>query len=341
MGAAMRKNYLCSFALAVAAALGSACGTSNDPSGGGGGGTAGAGGSPVGGAAGAGGVSGAAGTGGGDLNPLGRRCTADADCGDLGLFCLTANSTDLDGEGPAKGYCTIECSDGESCSLVGESARCRELQNGKQFCFEGCSFGPLGTTTLEDTKCHGRPEVACTPLYVGQNNVFDAPVCVPRCNSDADCGGSLRCSPRTGTCTTADPSGGAVGDPCTPDEFGGNCRGWCSPVVLPGTSTIYTHMCTEGCTSGAWPSCGGDTGNGGAASAACAGENTTVGKNGGTGAGDLAVCVPTCNCNAECKNPDFACYASKDPSFEKKYGKPGRCYGPKTSANPGIEVCPG
>lgn len=306
-----------------------------------------AGGSSVGGGGGAapdaaGGQAGSAETGGAGGSggavqgiPLGRRCETDADCG-TELTCIPATSSAMDNEGPAGGYCTIPCDeDPNVCMLYDPHGTCRQLASGASFCVEGCNFGPDTSTQFDAEKCHGRPEVACSPLYGAQEQFLQG-ACVPTCNADADCGGGMHCNPRTGLCSAVAISGKLVGDPCTPDASGGGCRGYCTPIAGK-DGTLATYTCVDVCTWGAKGACAGPAGSG--QHAACAGTNTTVKQHGGTGFGDLAACIATCSCNAECANPAFVCHKALDPAWPLLYGKPGRCSLPFDASDPGISDC--
>jgi hypothetical protein len=47
------------------------------------------------------------------------------------------------------------------------------------------------------------------------------------------------------------------------------------------------------------------------------------------GAGDIAFCQATCNCDADCLNPVDRCFAWLTPAFEQRFGTRGLCdYGP-------------
>src|SRR6185503_2976936 len=119
------------------------------------------------------------GTGGSSGAPggLGRACTANSQC-TVGLECVLAASGKLGGSGPAKGYCTAPCVPSATindCAMFGASAVCHDfgssssaLDGGARagaYCIEGCNFGPLGLGGFDSAKCHGRPEVACSPVF--------------------------------------------------------------------------------------------------------------------------------------------------------------------------------
>src|SRR5262245_22491147 len=65
-----------------------------------------------------GGGTGATGGSGGDAGTkkkLGAACATDTECGQ-GLVCEKQSSSNWDGEGPAKGYCTIDCTADTDCA---------------------------------------------------------------------------------------------------------------------------------------------------------------------------------------------------------------------------------
>src|SRR5690349_7220426 len=134
---------------------------------------------------------GGGGTGGPDVLPpptrLGRACATDAECGD-GLTCIKADSGLFDGEGPAKGMCTVECAgSAEFCEQFRGAndpiPRCISMQSGSSFCFQGCD-PDAGQFQFDSNKCHGRTELACAAIPDPAGGAW--PVCVPQCNVDSD-----------------------------------------------------------------------------------------------------------------------------------------------------------
>lgn len=296
-----------------------------------------------------GGTAGVAGTAGaGNVPPsipgrLGRRCVSDAACGD-GMVCVTSDSTLIGGQGPAKGICTADCSGfGNTCANFGPDAVCIRFDGGAAFCMEGCSFGPRALTTFESSKCHGRPEMACSPFTDGSANVI--PTCLPRCNSDADCEG-LFCDPTTGLCDTEPSTGAPVGTPC--DTSGPNtCRGTCNRFFI-GTMGDTTSMCGEQCTTGAGnvgeASCGWAGPGSGVADAFCLFSFGLITSQGGPGYGDLGACAPLCDCNDDCANKDLVCRPIEDTEFTNATGRLGVCASPAVESDggpaPQLTTCP-
>jgi hypothetical protein len=262
---------------------------------------------------------------------LGAACTSDADCEDL--TCITASSSALRGEGPAKGLCTTSCaSDVEICRRFGPKAVCVDFGSDvspARYCVEGCSFGPMGSAP-NPNKCHGREEMACAPLlrstgllcstdtscalpdhFCGGGQCIDAsPVCLPQCNADTDClAAGLFCNPETGLCRATPSTGLSLGEVCTPPPAGGTnpCRGNCTRV-LSSVGTPGENACTESCTIGAERSCGwAGPASGAPAPALCVFSIPIVDQLGGSGAGDRGSCAQLCNCNSDCVHPSFVC----------------------------------
>jgi hypothetical protein len=324
-----------------------------------------------GGASGAGGSGGSAGTGGsaGSTSRLGSACAADTDCG-AGLTCATASSTTFGGKGPAKGYCTADCSaDAGSCQQFGENAVCLDFGDGvteAPFCVQGCSFGPV-SGAANPNKCRGRDEIACAPLFAptntmcttdancGQDEICDPeqgcfqviPACLPQCNADSDCGTGLYCDPQDGLCAPMEKAGKALGSLCTqpvgsaPDE----CRGTCIGLVVTAGGDPLTHLCAENCTIGALPSCGwAGPASGTPANGLCLFSSTIIGDRGGPGSGDRGSCAKLCNCNSDCStlNPDLICADIGDAALAQATRRKGFCTLPQEDdggLNPGIPNC--
>jgi hypothetical protein len=343
----------------IAVAFGGAsygCGGSDDNSGSGGkAGTGGGGGSIIDSGTGAtGGGTGATGGGGtGGTSPqtkLGRGCVNDNDCdsANTNLTCMKADSTDLDNEGPAKGLCTIDCTaDQTVCATVGDAnSVCQAYTNGKSFCMEGCQFGPASLTALDAKKCHGRSEMACS--LISETDTTNG-VCLPLCNSDADCGGSLFCDPNLGTCSATAPTGDPVGAPCTqPGDAGtaDTCKGQCGGLVHASGQQPFTYMCFENCTQGVAAVCGWGGPNTGPAPAACLFGPAVLSST--AGFGDQGSCGALCDCNADCANPALVCgdFSQIDSSGQlaQGYQKKGWCTDPLLDdggTDPGLPTCSG
>jgi hypothetical protein len=256
---------------------------------------------------------------------LGRACETDAECG-AGLFCASSTSGLFDGGGPAKGLCTTACVPGGSeCQPFDPDAVCVASQPGPGFCIEGCSFGPDSLQQFDPSKCHGRTEVACSPVVDPSGQV--AAACVPNCNGDQDCGSGWFCHPSDGLCRPNPPTGKLVGEVCqTPDAgpSAGECQGSCIPMA--GASGIAkVNVCTAGCTFGAIPACGWQGPTSGLPSpAACLFVSSSVIDNGGPGVGDLGYCGALCGCDGDCA-PTLVCEPFGNPQIESFYQQKGYC----------------
>jgi hypothetical protein len=322
------------------------------------------------------GFGGSKGGGGGSLGSdsgapggLGRACTDNNQCL-VGLECVLPLSGKLGGAGPAKGYCTAPCVPSATindCAQFGATAVCYDFASSpatsdggtraEAYCLEGCNFGPLGLGNFDQNKCHGRRELACSPVLtrLGRSCTADRdcatgdvckdlecqkvrPACRPLCNDNADCGPGLFCNPGDGLCRAGVPQGKAMGQECTPVADGGadGCRGDCE--AFESTSSPPAHACVEHCTIGALPSCGwSGVPSSGPAPALCIIPSTLVIDRGGPGIGDLAACAPLCDCNRDCAHPAFVCRDLANPSVQQAVRRRGFCSTPVASDG-GIEA---
>jgi hypothetical protein len=294
------------------------------------------------------------GTGGAKQTKLGAACASDAECGE-GLTCLESNSGLMEGESPAKGYCTTTCTDGGGeCTPFGEKSLCVNYGSAS-YCLEGCEFGPTGTIggAFDPLKCHGRMEVACSPYLAsdqlgacgadgscpaGQACATDnqchtlIPGCQPQCGGDLDCAPGF-CNPRTGMCTTTPATGKSIGDACTPAGDGGTeeCKGRCY-----GFSDAPGNFCSQLCTFGADLQCEWDGPTSGPAPGICMFGFSAVSDNGGPGNGDMGLCAPLCDCNDDCKVDGWICSGAWHSSWSQYTQRAGLCL-PAQDAEGGID----
>lgn len=291
--------------------------------------------------------SGGAGTGGiGGTNPgggggtglpprIGRQCVTSAECLSPEM-CLTANSTAFGGEGPAKGYCTFNCTNGgdAACMAIDPDSHCVQVDEVSAFCLEDCSPGPAGATQFDPDKCHGRMEVACSPLYDSTGSI-SVTACVPSCSTDQSCGAGLHCNPKTGLCTSAPVSGLPIGAACTSPLDGGvnQCAGQCNGYITAAGDQVYE--CSEHCTIGANTACDWLGPGTGPASAACL---YSVASTGPTGIGDLGSCVKLCDCDSAC-NAAMRCLPLSS-ALETLYQRKGFC-GAADGPGAGTLACDG
>jgi hypothetical protein len=247
--------------------------------------------SAFGGIGGVGGVGGVSGSGGFQNVTLGGPCQFDWECSESGLGCMRADSGLLDAASPAKGLCTVSCAADESvCAAIEPGAQCLKLPSGAAYCVEGCTFGPIGAGFSSD-KCHGRTEMACSPIAAGGG----LGACVPRCNSDADCETGWNCHPRDGFCWQDPPQGSPLGSACTPAGDGGvdPCEGVCDEA-----------LCGQGCTWGVTLACGFSDLTQPAPGYCLLGDDG-IQLGFGPGAGDLGQCVALCDCDDQCSPPQL------------------------------------
>lgn len=277
-----------------------------------------------------------------DVQPnakLGSACASDADCG-ADLTCVTPSSAKIEKQGPAGGLCTRPCEDDATvCGKLKPNAKCIGFpdQGSKtRYCLEACEFGDPGGNKAG--KCHGRSDMGCAPIVVpGLGEV--ARVCLPTCNSDQDCGGSLSCDPGTGLCAAAAPTGDPVGKACT--EGSATCRGFCEKLDLP-VSGSTTTLCAERCTAGAIADgktvCGWNKSLATKADAACIYYPGAVTS---PGYGDRGACGQLCDCNTHC-NKDLICQPLPQ-GLDLFFKRAGQCTAPYKvdgSVAQGITACP-
>jgi hypothetical protein len=241
---------------------------------------------------------------------------------------VTVDSGVFDGEGPAKGYCTVKCTYlagiCEMFSMTGQPPAQCVYFDGQGYCLEGCEIGPPGLTQFDPNKCHGRTEVACAPInltdigYVGS-------ACFPQCNTDADCGGGLSCNPKTGLCSNTVSTGLPLGSECSSP-----CAGKCA-TLFTSADEPFTTICTEQCTFGASPTCGWAGPGTGPAPAACLYPAFTSAF-GETGFGDLGHCGQLCDCNQDCSSASLTCVPWTGPGADANeafFQRKGYCGDPK------------
>jgi hypothetical protein len=291
------------------------CGSDEVGTPGAGGGLIGAGGTGTGGNAGfVGRTGGMGGAGGGAVSTrLGSACINDAECGD-GLTCALPNSGLFEGEGPAKGLCTVPCTSNQTCIDISASASCVGVGGASNdaFCFEGCA---LGMPNLGVLKCHNRPEVACSPLVDQANNAVGA-ACLPTCAQDADCSGGTFCSPSTGRCTSTRPAAGqALGSACDPAAVADPCHGFCSPTGLTGAGESI-GSCMELCSFGSQCAFSGAT-----AAGAC-----VLVLDPAESIGDLGFCAQVCNCTTDCGASGYSCIDWGSANLRTAFGSNGFCF---------------
>lgn len=343
--------------VSVLVAIAAACSgkvRSEPPSGGGGSNAGGAGfGGSFGGAGSGGFVPGGGGAGFGGVGAtggsptwdrVGRACANDAECGSVvDSFCVLPGPTEVfDGGWPAKGYCTADCSaDPTICPEL--NATCLTFSSGKSFCVETCKPGPPGLTQFDPFKCHGRQEVACTPV-MDASGAFTSGICLPQCNHDQACPAGYSCSAKTGLCTDNAASGLAIGSPCEVwiDAGPNSCAGICLELesTLPG---LPVPACTQSCTLGAIGTCGWQGPGTGPAAATCLYAAPGLEALGGPGVGDLGYCGKLCDCDDECL-AQYECLPWPDPdaqALKDFFGREGYCGVNQVGGDAAVMPCGG
>jgi hypothetical protein len=300
-------------------------------------GSAGAGGSGAGGSANAGG--GAAGTGAAPvealfptaLRAIGSPCASDDECptgpnGEAPLVCVTAAEPDIFGAGgPQGGYCTAPCRTQEDCPALDALSGCalRDAA-GDGYCVSLCQAGDGGV------KCNGpaateetlRAQACLPPGAASTNNIG---VCIPVCQSDADCGAGLFCNQDVsgaGLCSATAPVGGDIGAACTTETSATDCK---SGFCLGLGSEPPASFCSSVCTFGLFESgCGFTPASGVPQEAYCAQPTAIDGA-----PGDLGFCVELCDEASDCGQAGWLC-AELLPEGQVLLGRQGECVPPGT-----------
>jgi hypothetical protein len=304
--------------------------------GGGSAGAAGAGGSGTGGSANAAG--GAAGAGAGPvealfptaLRAIGTPCANDGECptgpnGETPLICVTASDPDIFGTGgPQGGYCTAPCRTQDDCPALDALSGCTlRDEAGDGYCVSLCQAGEGGV------KCNGPDNedpiraLACLPP--GANSTNNIGVCIPVCQSDADCGAGLFCNldvSGAGLCSATAPVGGDIGAACTTETSATDCKsGLCLGLGSEPPASFCSNVCTFGLfTTG----CGFTPASGVPQEAYCAQPTTVDGA-----PGDLGFCVELCDEAADCGQAGWLC-AELLPEGQELLGRQGECVPPGT-----------
>lgn len=295
-----------------------------------------------GGASGAGGGGGSSGTAGsaGATGVVGTACAAPADC-DSG-FCLTTDSTELDGAGPAGGLCTLPCADQAACDSDAPGTLCVPFTDTAAFCLEACEPG-----AASEPKCQTRPDVACVGVgtfegttecttiddcafgevciaAVEGDPTLCSPVasaCAPSCGGDFECASGQYCDLATGMCVPGSAEGLAIGAPCDPTADPDPCSGFCIAV------SETDGMCSGGCTFNTTLSGCGFDGNTPPADAICLFLPGYVDSM-DVGTGDGGLCGPLCDCNDDCGVAGWGCFDIETEIAEgamARFGRPGVC----------------
>ena len=224
------------------------------------------------------------------LSVVGAACRSDADCGP-GLGCITAGGGQLAGSGPAGGYCSASCTSDTACQVIDPGSECIGLA-GQNVCARSCeSRAPRPGTS----KCLDRTDLVCVSV-AAQEPPGEGPqpgLCVPACQSDAQCGAGLFCDLTSGLCSGVRPTGDPLGSPCTsPDSCAG---GVCLPL-----GDSFESVCSAFCRFGG-PGCGFD------ASDANPGAGCVLSLVPGETVGDRGLCLALCRTGLDCHETGAVC----------------------------------
>ncbi len=269
---------------------------------------------------------------------LGRACVSDTDCADTRLKCITPDG--LNGDGPAKGTCTLACdmtANNSDCLEIEDNSYCAQFVDKNTYCVEGCTEG-------DTVKCHSRDEVACSLIGIipgtspctsssdcqtgelcdTQDGVCGQSVtgCMPTCGGDYDCNQGQHCDFSSGFCMAQKPAGLPLGSACTVAT--GNQTDPCNGICLPGNSQDQT----KGWCSGFCAFNSGLTGCGwngtGPADNACL-FTTVLSTSGTVALNDVGLCGQICDCNADCVVPGNYCMDETGGDIMNVWGRNGYC----------------
>jgi hypothetical protein len=236
---------------------------------------------------------------------------------------LLPDGGSLFGGGPASGVCTADCTaDARTCEGF-ESAVCVDTSapstspGNSALCLESCDFGSAG----DQSKCHGRDDVACELLSSGE-----AGFCRPVCTVDSDCG-TLGCDRRQGVCRDASLVVANTGfaATCNPEAAEPGCSGLC--LELADDFAACSHRCVFGTSFDCAQSSGEQP-------AAC------VFVSPGASLGDIGFCAELCDCNDECTSETFVCRPFDDETLETVFGYLGACGAATDSGGASVEGIP-
>jgi MYXO-CTERM domain-containing protein len=227
---------------------------------------------------------------------VGSACKKDGDCS-AGLHCVPSSSNELNGGAAANGLCTVDCTaHGQAdCDAVDTGSLCLPVNATTKaaYCYERCNEG---VPTTDTPKCHNRVDMACAPSSSGVG------FCAPTCRADTDCSGR-KCSLVSGLCVDSVKGTLPTGAACDPTAKTTACEGSCLPLTTD-TASEKNSICSSVCSLGMPGSCGQAASSSAKPTAACLVTFDT-----GESVGDIGACAQFCDCNADCKNPNFVCQA--------------------------------
>jgi hypothetical protein len=275
---------------------------------------------------------------------VGQECLTATSCGDL--ECLTPEDSGFPG-----GLCTAGCLADADCPGATDVCLVFDTEAGEKagICLEGCTMGT--PPALSDPKCHNRPEMACSLLYLvtgetctadtdcaGTDELCDTDgqcrkpttACYPQCASNNDCPDAMFCDPETGACSDEEATGDVDGTPCDGEATEDSCLGRCATFVDENDMDIES-LCVSECTFGAPGQCGWEDDTE-PAPAICFPRFQDGGE------GDQGLCYPLCDCDSDCLG-EHKCYeyTESPQEFLTAFGHRGICFYPDETAS--LETC--
>lgn len=238
-----------------------------------------------------------------------------AGTGEIGAACAEAEDCTQVPTGPVclkmpAGYCSAECAGGAfDCD---EQSLCEQLGDQAFFCLDGCLTENGAGDCRDDYRCAARAEVV-------NLDGREVGVCVPKCESDGDCGGGQRCDTASGDCIARGEK--ATGESCSNnaqcngglclinDAFrGGYCSARCGNqfAECENGSECSTLEGEAICLT----SCDADGDCREAEGYKCRQVGVRADNNGDDQA--VKICVPRCQSNAECEDGFHCDVASGD-----------------------------
>ena len=213
-------------------------------------------------------------------------CVADWQCPGVGAVCRTAE------HGYPGGECTNPCTDRTDCFDGRVHNECLMMTGASgMMCERYCRNGQ---------DC--RDGYTCEILSTDRSGATRG-ICIPACETDADCGGTAQCDHYTGRCVPQGmvaTTGALTGEACT---SAGACRsGSCHLPVENGNPTGFLGgTCESLCRLPVGFNTNNYFSGNALPQASCAGDAVCVPGGNDLGAGGLGVCRHVCTGNADCR----------------------------------------
>jgi hypothetical protein len=254
---------------------------------------------------------------------VGAKCARRGDC-ISGLDCLTPGGGALNFSGPAGGYCSTGCGNDAACQAIDSGSECVTFA-GQNICVRSCASR---TTPSGVSKCLDRDDVMCVSVAaLGDEPPGDGPqrgLCLPSCQSDAQCGAGLFCDLGNGLCTSERPAGDPVGSVCSGADS-------CASGLCLTLNDRFEGFCSGFCRFGG-PGCGFD------GSAASPGAGCALAQVPNEGVGDRGLCLELCQDASDCHEAGAVCIATAQGSSTRACvvptGAPPVVTGPDAGTSP-------